>query len=577
MRPLTVLAMILALASPAFAQDRAALDKDMDRAIELLYSEKAVESDLGRQELVEMGRRAAGKLLVELAGRGAPTRKPNARVRRLICEILGESRDNSPHVVDALAGRLTDTEEFGLTVAAAAAHALGRIADERAIPALLKALTSKQTETDRWLKYHCIVALGLLRAPGAVEPILKALEDKGAAEVGGYEKMHLIRAAAADALGRLTAKEAVEPLGKLLVDTEVNPSTQTQVGQHAARALERILGESKGPLTGSGADVTSSLDAWRKWWTGEDTRKNVAKVKVQIAEIAAAVEKFEKDFGKLPTLLTYLKIKPEGPEFAKYPTGGYYPGELMDPWGTELQYSIKGENGAPFDIVSFGGDKRAWGGGDGADIWNHDKYKAIRLEKTKKNLEEIVAAVEKFKTDTGAYPKHLDDLKKKPDDPSKNGGKPYMEAIPTDGYESPFRYSVGTTPDAPYDLWSPGADRKDGGTDTAADVWNHDKWKAARAERTAKQVQEMGAALEKFRDEQGKLPAKLEELKVRPSWVKPGTWPDKGYTAHDHHDAFGNPLVFKPAADGKAFDLKSLGADGAEGGTGPDADVPYVK
>jgi general secretion pathway protein G len=569
--------MTLVLASLSSAQDRATFEKDLDRAIELLYSEKAVDSDLGRQELVDMGRRAIPKLMVELAGRGAPNRKPNARVRRLICEILGESRDNSPHVIDALAARLTDTEEFGLTVAAAAAHALGRIADERAVSALLKALTSKQTESDRWLKYHCIVALGMLRAGGAVDPLLKALEDKGAAEVGGYEKMHLIRAAAADALGRLVAKEAVEPLGKLLSDAEMNPSTQTQVGVHAARALERILGESKGPLTGSGTDVTASLDAWRKWWTGEETRKNVVKAKVQVAEIAAAIEKFKKDFGKYPTVLDYLKEKPVGEEYAKYPAGGYYSGELKDPWGSPFIYDAKGENGAPFDIISHGRDKRPWGGGDDADIWNHDKYKAIRLEKTKKAMEEIVAALEKYKADTGAYPKALDDLKKKPEDPSKNGGNPYLASIPTDGYGGPFRYGVGTTQEAPYDLWSQGADRREGGTDTAQDVWNHDKWKAPRVEKAVKHVQETGAAVEKFREEQEKLPAKLDDLRIRPAWVKAGKWPDRGYAAHGETDPFGNPLVYKPAADGKSFELKSLGADGAEGGTGPDADIPYAK
>jgi len=31
------------------------------------------------------------------------------------------------------------------------------------------------------------------------------------------------------------------------------------------------------------------------------------------------------------------------------------------------------------------------------------------------------------------------------------------------------------------------------------------------------------------------------------------------------------------AKDGKTFDLKSLGADGADGGTGADADLTYGK
>jgi general secretion pathway protein G len=38
-------------------------------------------------------------------------------------------------------------------------------------------------------------------------------------------------------------------------------------------------------------------------------------------------------------------------------------------------------------------------------------------------------------------------------------------------------------------------------------------------------------------------------------------------------DPWGHPLVYKAEADGKPYELESLGADGKEGGTGDDQDI----
>src|SRR5688572_9185053 len=100
MRSFPIVAAFLALALPASAQDRAALERDIERALERLYSEKGNESDVARQDLTEIGRRAAPRVAQELSGRTGGERKPNARVRRLLCEILGGIRDGSPAVVD---------------------------------------------------------------------------------------------------------------------------------------------------------------------------------------------------------------------------------------------------------------------------------------------------------------------------------------------------------------------------------------------------------------------------------------------------------------------------------------------
>ena len=577
MRFASIVAAFFVLALPASAQDRAALERDIEKAVERLYSEKGNESDVGRQELTEIGRRAAPRLVQELAGKGGGERKPNARVRRLLCEILGALRDASPSVVDALSERLTDTEEHGLSVAAAAAYALGQIADERAIPALVRAINSKVAETDRWLRRSCIWALGVLRAKDAVPALLKAAEDKGAAELGGYDKRHLLRADAADALGLIGAKEAVEPLGKLLGDTEANPATQLQVAVHAARALERILGTSRGSLSGSGDDVNTAVASWKKWWTTEETRKNVDKVKLQLADIAAAVEKFRKQYNKLPSILGYLKTKPVGDEFANYPDGGFYSGELKDPWDHAIVYDPKGENGAPFDLISYGRDGLAWGGDEAADIWNHDKYGPIRIQKSKDAMAQVEAAIAKYKADQGKLPGSLPELAANPPAGGKNEGKPYLEKIPRDGFDGLIHYAVAATKDAEYDLKSLGSDRKEGGSGIARDLWNHDKWIALRIEKSREFVKTLAEAVQKFQKEQDQFPEELDNLKTRPAWAKAAVWPREGYTTLTLTDPFGNAPVYKRAADGKSFDLKLLGADGAEGGTGPDEDLVYKK
>lgn len=577
MRSFTIVAALLALALPAYSQDRASLERDIEKAVARLYSEKGNESDVARQELAEIGRRAAPRLVQELNGKGGGDRKPNARVRRLICEILGAIRDGSPAVVDALAERLNDTEEHGLSVAAAAAHALGQIADERAIPGLFKALTSKQAESDRWLKHSCIWALGILRAKDAVPVLLKSVEDKNAAELGGYDKRHLIRADGADALGLIGAKDAVGPLGKLLSDTEVNPATQLQVAVHASRALERILGVSRGALAGSSEEINSAVAAWKKWWGSEETKKNVEKVKTQLGEIAAAVEKFKSKYGKYPEILRYIKDKPVGDEYKDYPEGGFYSGELTDPWGKTIAYDSKGENGAPFDLISYGRDGKPWGGGDDADIWNHDKYGPIRVQKSRDALKLTEEAIGKFKADAGKLPDKLADLAQPPSEPAKNQGKPYLEKVPKDGFDGTLHYAVGGTPGAEYDLKSHGSDHKDGGAGLARDFGNHELWIPIRVEKSKEHVKGIGDAVEKFRKEQEKYPEELENLKIRPTWAKSALWPPQGYTPLGLVDPFGNALVYSVAEDGKRFDLKSLGADGAEGGTGADADVVYGK
>src|SRR6185436_3165552 len=90
------------------------LDEDIDKAVTKLYSERNTESEAGKSELIEIGRRAVPKVVSELRLRAdAKPRSPSARVKRLLCEILGAIREGGSGAADALAAKLEDYDEFG--------------------------------------------------------------------------------------------------------------------------------------------------------------------------------------------------------------------------------------------------------------------------------------------------------------------------------------------------------------------------------------------------------------------------------------------------------------------------------
>jgi general secretion pathway protein G len=454
------------------------LKQDIDNAIKKLNSSRYTESFVAAEELKELGRRAVPALVAELNKKDAPP-----AVKRALCEILGAIREPQKDVLSALTAKLRDPDEFGTSIASSAARSLTLIGDDSSIPAILDVLKSKAVETDRILKYECIRAAGIYRAKDAVEVLKKALDDKKPASAGENDDAPLIAAAAADALGLIRALDAVDDLANKLSDVTNNPSTSQTLGVHAARALQRILEHElrdkkdearAGVLAGEPAEVKATLDAWTKWWASKSAKKNIEETKVRISKIAAAVEAFKKEQGSYPLILEHLKTKPE--KAAAFPKDGYYQGELKDAWGRPFVYRDHG-TGADFDVVSYGADGRTWGGGDNADIWNHDKWREVKKAETKKAIEDTVKAINQFKADNDRYPENLVDLTARPTKYAikkwPEGG--YLKTIPKDAYDNFLNYSIPGTGGEPFDLWSYGADGVEGGTDENEDVWNHDK------------------------------------------------------------------------------------------------------
>ncbi len=563
-------------------QAQSPLDEDIVKAIDKLYSERHSDSEQGKAELIEIGKAAVTAVVGEMKGKrlteeANKTKAP--RVKRALCEVLGDIRDASNGAVDALIEKLSDKDEFGFSVASAAADALAKIGDEKAAPALLKVLQGDAVKSDPWLKYYTIRALGLLRSKDAVEEIKKALGEKTAASIGD-EKVHLIRVAAADALGRIRAENVGDEVAKLLLEQEQNPFTQKTVSWHAARALERILKTSKGALEGDDATVKETLAAWAKWADGEVGKRNIEKAKTKIKDIASAVDKYKADLGQLPLILGYLHTKPpKDPKDATFDPekwkGPYLKEEdLTDPWSRLYMWNSKG-TGAAYDIYSWGRDQRQWGRGDDADIWNHDAWRGVKRDETKKAMDELIAAVGKFKEANGRFPTKGQELMTKPAD-AKNwpeGG--YVKALPKDAYGGWLFYECPGTGGADFNVYSLGPDNAKGGVDENEDLWNHDKWKTPSVEKTRTRMEAVVKAIETFKTDNKRYPDKLADLKVKPTYAK--GW-KQSYTNEIMQDDFGNDFAYTVTdADKGPFELKSLGGDGKAGGAGADEDIVLPK
>jgi HEAT repeat protein len=233
---------------PEAPKGEALLLTDIERLVERLMAVQSLESFDAREELMEIGRPAVDALV-----KAAKDKRPE--MRHLVCELLGEIRDAK--AVPVLTEALSDKDEFGTSIASAAARALGQIGDRGVVPVLLKALDSP----DRDLRYEATRALGTLRADEAKAPIRKLLKDQG-------ETAHhrLVRCAAIEALGRLRDRDAVEEIAGLLSDEAQERQTERKVKVYAALALERIAGQSKGNLRGGDKDRDEAVKAWSEWW-----------------------------------------------------------------------------------------------------------------------------------------------------------------------------------------------------------------------------------------------------------------------------------------------------------------------
>ena len=100
---------------------------------------------------------------------------------------------------------------------------------------------------------------------------------------------------------------------------------------------------------------------------GGGDRARVRLAEAQVQTLAEKVHQFEMDTGSLPATLDQLVVQPGG---AVGWLGPYAKeSELRDPWNTAFEYRAPGD-GKPFDIVSYGADRKPGGDSVDADIRN---------------------------------------------------------------------------------------------------------------------------------------------------------------------------------------------------------------
>lgn len=97
-------------------------------------------------------------------------------------------------------------------------------------------------------------------------------------------------------------------------------------------------------------------------------RAKVDTAKLQLAEIATAVDLFQIDIGRVPTSDEGLSALMERPPSLSSWRGPYLRkrGALQDPWGRPYEYVGVEQNA--YQISSFGSDGKAGGEGSAADL-----------------------------------------------------------------------------------------------------------------------------------------------------------------------------------------------------------------
>lgn len=93
---------------------------------------------------------------------------------------------------------------------------------------------------------------------------------------------------------------------------------------------------------------------------------------IQIKMIKGTLETMRLDIGRFPLEEEGLKLLNQPPSDERLKSlwkGPYLDEEVpLDPWGSNYQYTVPGQNGRPFALYSFGTDGKQGGTGNDADI-----------------------------------------------------------------------------------------------------------------------------------------------------------------------------------------------------------------
>lgn len=100
----------------------------------------------------------------------------------------------------------------------------------------------------------------------------------------------------------------------------------------------------------------------------ESAKRKAAKL--EIDQIGQSLDLYKLEIGKYPTSQEGLAALVTAPSGTTNWNGPYLKKTTVpkDPWGNEYKYVSPGDQNRPYDILSFGGDGKEGGEGDGKDI-----------------------------------------------------------------------------------------------------------------------------------------------------------------------------------------------------------------
>ncbi len=94
--------------------------------------------------------------------------------------------------------------------------------------------------------------------------------------------------------------------------------------------------------------------------------------KGNLRTLSTAIDQFYLDMGEHPSRLRDLVRKPSEEKFAKKWTDSYLKAKDVPPdgWGTPFQYKKPGESGHPYELYSYGQNKKGAPKAEWISVWD---------------------------------------------------------------------------------------------------------------------------------------------------------------------------------------------------------------
>ena len=108
------------------------------------------------------------------------------------------------------------------------------------------------------------------------------------------------------------------------------------------------------------------------------SRADKAKVettRARLQMLGGAIDSFKLELNRYPERVEDVVFMPPDIDPKKWPPGGFLKVVPKDGWDEPFIYRRPGTRGQPYDLISYGEDKREGGEGYAEDLWNHEAYK----------------------------------------------------------------------------------------------------------------------------------------------------------------------------------------------------------